>query len=152
MIQFDFDKITGDLTSNQMRAMETLSKVIKTSCPILIFGRTGDIRRDIAHQIADNSRFKVFGNTYFDCGVEYGSIPFAAGTMIIDNVDYASKFVQVRLKEYMDADNEKGRKKGRIRFIFLGETNLEEKVETGKLIPGVFFNMVMSINANHVVL
>lgn len=124
-------------------------QVVKTSHPILVFGRTGDIRRNIARQIADNSRHRKFGTSYFDCGVEYGSIPFTAGTMLIDNIDYASKFVQVRLQEYMD-----GQKVGNehIRLIFLSETNLEEKVETGKLMPGVFFNIVMSINANHVIL
>ncbi len=148
MIQFDFDKIPDNLTSNQMRTMQIMCNVVKTSCPILIFGRTGVVRRGIANQIADHSLYKSSESSYFDCGEEYGSIPLTAGTVIIDNVDYASKFLQTRLKEYMDADNGKGC----IRFIFCSETNLVKKVETGKLLPGVFHNIVMSINAEHVVL
>jgi hypothetical protein len=128
--------------------MLTICNVVKTSDPILIFGRTGDIRRDIARQIANRSLYKKFGETYFDCGVEYGSVPLTAGTIIIDNVDYASKSVQVRLKDCMDAKvNDEY-----MRFIFCSETNLVGKVNTGKLLPGVFHNIVMSINAEHVLL
>ena len=149
MIQFDFDKITDDLTSNQMRTMQIMCSVVKTSHPILIFGCDSSIRKDIAHQIANHSMHKSSGITYFDCGIEYGSVPLIAGTVIIDNVDYASKFVQARLQEYMD---EQKPGDGHIRFIFCSETNLVEKVETGKLMPGVFHNIVMKINAEHVLL
>lgn len=148
MIQFDFDKITDDLTSKEMRAMQSVCSVVKTSFPILIFGCTGDVRRSIARQIADHSLYKSSGNSYFDCGIEYGSVPLTAGTVIIDNIDYASEFIQVRLQDYMAADLGNGH----IRFIFCSETNLVERVETGKLLRGVFYNMIMSINADHVVM
>ncbi len=149
MLQFDSNKLKDNLTSDQTRAMKSICIVTKASYPILIFGRTGDIRRSIAHEIAGHSDFNLYGTSYFDCGVEYGSIPLTAGTIIVDNIGYASKPIQVRLQNYMDADKPG---KGCIRFIFLDETNLVERVETGKLKPGVFFNIIIKINAEHVVL
>jgi hypothetical protein len=149
MLQFNFNKIKDNLTSNQWQAMKSVCIVAKTSHPTLIFGHTGDIRRSIANEIASHSKFASYGTSYFDCGVEYGSVPLTAGTIIIDNIDYASKSIQIRLQEYMDADK---RGKGCIRFIFLSETNLEKKVETGKLMPGVFFNIIIFIDAEHVLL
>ena len=152
MIQFDFDQIPNDATSNQMRAMQSICNVVKTSHPILIFGCNGDIRRGIAHQIANQSMYRSSEVTYFDCGIEYGNVPLIAGTIIIDNIDYASEFVQDRLQDYMHEQRIRRGRKSHMRFIFLCETNLVKRVEAGYLLPGVFYNMVLSINADHVLM
>lgn len=110
----------------------------------LIYGGTSQVRLHVAREMRRlNINYGGMDELYFDCA-DGGEVPLFAGTIIIDNVDLATKRCLNYLKDYMDA---RSNADTWIRLTFLSQSSLKKELENNTIVPGFYYNIVYFINA-----